>query len=177
MSGNVLFVLSTVQDVAGFCSPLETLHSEDSPHDSCAYYTGLESLEIKIRKQGCSTLWELNCSEPHIQLGAILQHQITLTEVTLSGWSPTANSHPEYISLISTASSLFQQPQFCKFMLFDAELSPPVLQSLLPTFLNAPCTRQQVLVLKNVIIQEAMKPLPGCLEATFGRLLCQNIPP
>ena len=164
MSGNVSFVMNTVQDVAGFFSPLETLHSEDSPPDSCAYYTGLESLEIKIRKQGRSTLWELNRSEPHIQLGTILQHQIALTEVTLSGWSPTANSHPEYVSLISTASSLFQQPQFCKFMLFDAELSSSVLQSLLPTFLNAPCTRQQVLVLKNVIIQEAMKPLPGCLE-------------
>ena len=160
MSGNVPFVMKVVQDVAGFCSPLETRH-RDGTHPC---YTGLESLEIKIRKHGCSTLWELNRNEPHLHLGAILQHQIALTEVTLGGWSPAASALPEYVSLISTASSLFQQPQFCKLMLFDAELSPSVLLALLPTFLNAPCTRRQVLVLKNVIIQEAMKPLPGGLE-------------
>ena len=155
------FVAAAVETVAGFFAPLKSF---DSPQPlylrDTKYlpYNGLESLHICVSTFSADGSDLDDSNEPYMCIEAMIQHQVALTEVHLSGLYPDGPEPEQYTNLISTVASLFKRPHFCKATFEEQPFGLSELGKTVAPFLQAPCSHQQELIFIGLQIDARYPP-------------------
>ncbi len=108
-------------------------------------YAGLRSVSVSMNDE--ETISEYT----HFCLESIVQHQSALTEVNLHSYDIHHTTAYMEVHLLTTLASLFKQEQFRRLHLEKTTVTHSILDTLVSTFLTAPCSGLQTLNFVDVV--------------------------